>query len=507
MVLALLMAFAMPLTLFAAEVEDTEAGIIEVVRDSEDEIPSADDGWRLFDTTEDDEAIYGQAEIVGYENGEPIYGEAPIVGYEQGEPIYGQAEIIGYENGEPIYGEAEIIGYENGEPIYGEAEIIGYEQGEPIYGEAPIVGYENGEPIYGDTPIVGYEQGEPIYGEEKIVGYEQKSADAGIVSRPDIKESGNSGSYSGTEGNGQKIGSDDLTKVQRDLGIGTQGSTINVPAGLTITVRVQSGTDYSYIDVTGPINFSQGNNMWIHDIQEAKVDDESKPIYGRDIIGYKNGDPIYGEAEIIGYENGEPIYGERPIVGYENGDPIYGETPIDGYVQIPVYGEAEIIGYENGEPIYGERPLLGYEQGAPVYGEAEIIGYENGEPIYGERPIVGYEVITKDYYKRYIWVEDENGDGGFRLTDEGNNGGPEIAPAFAQVVLSDNVTPLASFQEVLPVPAIIEEEFMIIDEEIPLMGLPQTGSMASMGTGMVGVFAALSSLAGAGATLLKKEEE
>jgi len=341
---------------------------------------------------ENGEPIYGEAPITGYEQGEPIFGEAPIVGYEDGDPIYGERPITGYKDGDPIYGEKPITGYEKGDPIYGDAPIVGYEDGEPIYGNAPIIGYEQGDPIYGDAPIIGYEQGDPIYSELKIIGYEQKDADAGTFERKDLVESSNSGSYSGTEGNGQKIGSDSLSQKQTDLGIKVQGSSIIVPSGLTITVRIQSGDKYSYVDVTGLITFKDGNNMWIHDIQEAKVDDELKPIYGREIIGYENGDPIYGDEPIIGYKDGDPIYGDKPITGYKQGDPIYGDRPIIGHENgDPIYGEAPIIGYEQGDPIYGEPEFLGYEKGAPIYGERPITGYENGNPIFGEAPIIGYE--------------------------------------------------------------------------------------------------------------------
>jgi len=67
--------------------------------------------------------------------------------------------------------------------------------------------------------------------------------------------------------------------------------------------------------------------------------------------------------------------------------------------------------------------------------------------------------------------------------------------------------PLSSFPDVLPALASIEEEYILVDDGVPLGNLPQTGSAASVGAGMVGFVAALSSLAGAGATLLKKEGE
>ena len=72
------------------------------------------------------------------------------------------------------------------------------------------------------------------------------------------------------------------------------------------------------------------------------------------------------------------------------------------------------------------------------------------------------------------------------------------------VNIPDMVAPLASFPEIT-VPE--EEEFVIMDEDIPLGNLPQTGSAASAGAGLFGLFTALSGLAAASATLLKKEEE
>jgi LPXTG-motif cell wall-anchored protein len=51
------------------------------------------------------------------------------------------------------------------------------------------------------------------------------------------------------------------------------------------------------------------------------------------------------------------------------------------------------------------------------------------------------------------------------------------------------------------------EEFIIEDEDMPLGNLPKTGSTASAGMGTLGLLTAIASIAGAGATLKKKDEE
>ena len=77
-----------------------------------------------------------------------------------------------------------------------------------------------------------------------------------------------------------------------------------------------------------------------------------------------------------------------------------------------------------------------------------------------------------------------------------------FTPVTAEI--PDATPPLAGLMEVtLPE----EEEFVIMDEDIPLGNLPQTGSTANAAMGAAGLMAALFSLAGAGATLAKKEED
>ena len=67
----------------------------------------------------------------------------------------------------------------------------------------------------------------------------------------------------------------------------------------------------------------------------------------------------------------------------------------------------------------------------------------------------------------------------------------------------DDPAPLAGIMDIgLP-----EEEFVIMDEDAPLGNLPQTGSTANAAMGAAGLIAAVFSLAGAGATLSKKEED
>ena len=80
---------------------------------------------------------------------------------------------------------------------------------------------------------------------------------------------------------------------------------------------------------------------------------------------------------------------------------------------------------------------------------------------------------------------------------------PDPDPDPIVVDIPDIAGPLGSYEIAVPE----EEEFVIMDEDIPLGNLPQTGSAASVGMGLLGLLSALSGMAAAGATLLKKEEE
>jgi len=78
---------------------------------------------------------------------------------------------------------------------------------------------------------------------------------------------------------------------------------------------------------------------------------------------------------------------------------------------------------------------------------------------------------------------------------------PDPLPTPDFVSIDDPSVPLANL------PKEEEEEYIIVDEEIPQGNLPKTGSVANAGAGLIGAFAALASLAAASITLLKKKED
>jgi LPXTG-motif cell wall-anchored protein len=78
---------------------------------------------------------------------------------------------------------------------------------------------------------------------------------------------------------------------------------------------------------------------------------------------------------------------------------------------------------------------------------------------------------------------------------------PTPEPATTEIL--DDPAPLAGIMDI----TVPEEEFVIMDEDAPLGNLPQTGSTANAAMGAAGLMAAVFSLAGAGATLSKKEED
>ncbi|MCL1849284.1 MAG: LPXTG cell wall anchor domain-containing protein, partial [Clostridiales bacterium] len=51
-----------------------------------------------------------------------------------------------------------------------------------------------------------------------------------------------------------------------------------------------------------------------------------------------------------------------------------------------------------------------------------------------------------------------------------------------------------------------DEEYIIVEDGVPLGNLPKTGTAANIGAGAAGMIMTISALAGAGATLLKKED-
>ena len=79
---------------------------------------------------------------------------------------------------------------------------------------------------------------------------------------------------------------------------------------------------------------------------------------------------------------------------------------------------------------------------------------------------------------------------------------PPAAPATIEI--ADTAPPLASMGSV-DIPE--GEEIVIIDEEIPLGNLPQTGGMTSMGAGIVGMLIALTALGAAAVAFPRKDEK
>jgi len=268
--------------------------VVEVAQGNPPPAPADDnEEWRIIDTREVETTSYGDAPIIGYEDGESLgYGEAPIIGYEDGEDL-------GYGEDQYIY--AQIEQFENGE----------------------IIGYEKGDPIFGDPPVIGYEQiktGIAINTGGFTVDDQDGNWRAAAIERVNNIFNEYFARY----------GDDAINKLYEHFG--NYNNT-------TLTFDQNQGGQGNKITYS----VSKTSTQWI------TVDGD--PIYGvAEIIDYKQGDPIYEQIS-TGFINGAvietipgshlgfaqvPIYGEAPFLGYGQGAPIFGDAPIIGYEMITI---------------------------------------------------------------------------------------------------------------------------------------------------------------------------
>ena len=358
--------------------------------------------------------LYGDV-FMGYEQGEPIYGEV-IIGYEQGDPIYGEV-IIGYEQGDPIY---DIVGYdEEGEAIY---DIVGSEQGDPIYGEG-IVDYEQGDPIYGEG-IVGYEQGDPFYS-EGIVGYEPGapisiSPAAGVLSPEEEGESGYDLVlvYSGEVGFGN-VAASGTVRPNDETGLLFE----ELPYGLYQITEPEDGI---------PVDFSF-YGMKLGNAEKMERGNNGLEVYTSD------GE---GSVVIIFNEYGRTF---RLIVQYYANGVLQSAmtTVTPGYAT----DDTELINGPNTITVGGL--VYSYNSGA----RGTTVTFVDGD------------ITVQLYYTR--------------TTTPGDPGDPGDDPYISTTRIGDPEPPLSEYIPEPDVPLAdlppVEEDLVIVEEDVPLSMMPQTG--------------------------------